>query len=153
MFLPGESHGQRSLVGCSPWGHTEQTPVRFPLVAASGGFSLVWGRGLLTAAPSLSQGTGSRPAGSAVAVQQLSCSTVCGISPDQGWDPRALHWQGVLGPSMLRCLSFHPEIFLYYFFIIFFSPIPPPPRYGDFRMDPLIFFPFLFSHLSFCTIF
>ena len=23
VFLPGESHGQRSLVGCSPWGHKE----------------------------------------------------------------------------------------------------------------------------------
>ena len=23
VFLPGESLGQRSLVGCSPWGHTE----------------------------------------------------------------------------------------------------------------------------------
>ena len=23
VFLPGKSHGQRSLVGCSPWGHTE----------------------------------------------------------------------------------------------------------------------------------
>ena len=22
-FLPGESHGQKSLVGCSPWGHTK----------------------------------------------------------------------------------------------------------------------------------
>ena len=22
VFLPGESHGRRSLVGCSPWGHT-----------------------------------------------------------------------------------------------------------------------------------
>ena len=21
VFLPGEFHGQRSLVGCSPWGH------------------------------------------------------------------------------------------------------------------------------------
>ena len=21
MFLPGKSHGQRSLAGCSPWGH------------------------------------------------------------------------------------------------------------------------------------
>ena len=21
VFLPGESHGQRSLAGCSPWGH------------------------------------------------------------------------------------------------------------------------------------
>ena len=23
VFLPGESHGQRSLVGCGPWGHKE----------------------------------------------------------------------------------------------------------------------------------
>ena len=23
VFLPGKSHGQRSLVGCSPWGHEE----------------------------------------------------------------------------------------------------------------------------------
>ena len=23
VLLPGESHGQRGLVGCSPWGHTE----------------------------------------------------------------------------------------------------------------------------------
>ena len=23
VFLPGESHGQRSLVGFSPWGHKE----------------------------------------------------------------------------------------------------------------------------------
>ena len=23
VFLPGESHGWRSLVGCSPWGRTE----------------------------------------------------------------------------------------------------------------------------------
>ena len=23
MFLPGESHGQRSLAGYSPWGHKE----------------------------------------------------------------------------------------------------------------------------------
>ena len=23
VFLPGESHEWRSLVGCSPWGHTE----------------------------------------------------------------------------------------------------------------------------------
>ena len=23
VFLPGESPGQRSLEGCSPWGHTE----------------------------------------------------------------------------------------------------------------------------------
>ena len=23
VLLPGESHGQRRLVGCSPWGHRE----------------------------------------------------------------------------------------------------------------------------------
>ena len=23
VLLPGESHGGRSLVGCSPWGHEE----------------------------------------------------------------------------------------------------------------------------------
>ena len=23
VFLPGESHGRRSLVGCCPWGRTE----------------------------------------------------------------------------------------------------------------------------------
>ena len=23
VLLPGKSRGQRSLVGCSPWGHTE----------------------------------------------------------------------------------------------------------------------------------
>ena len=29
VFLPGESHGQRNLVGCSPWAHkNSQTPLR-----------------------------------------------------------------------------------------------------------------------------
>ena len=36
VLLPGKSHGQRSLVGCSPWGHeesdtTEQLPFHFSL--------------------------------------------------------------------------------------------------------------------------
>ena len=26
VFLPGESHGQRSLTGYSPWGHIELDP-------------------------------------------------------------------------------------------------------------------------------
>ena len=31
VFLPGESHGQRSLGGCSPWGHKElDTTERLP---------------------------------------------------------------------------------------------------------------------------
>ena len=28
VFLPGESHGQRSLVGYSPWGHKSRTRLR-----------------------------------------------------------------------------------------------------------------------------
>ena len=36
VLLPGESHGRRTLVGCSPWGHeesdtTERLPFRFSL--------------------------------------------------------------------------------------------------------------------------
>ena len=36
VLLPGKSHGQRSLVGCSPWGHeesdtTERLPFHFSL--------------------------------------------------------------------------------------------------------------------------
>ena len=47
VFLPGESPGQRSLLGCSPWGHTEldtterhtsQEPLGSPLI-----LSALWG--------------------------------------------------------------------------------------------------------------
>ena len=36
VLLPGKSHGRRSLVGCSPWGHeesdtTERLPIHFSL--------------------------------------------------------------------------------------------------------------------------
>ena len=27
VLLPGKSHGRRSLVGCSPWGHTESDTI------------------------------------------------------------------------------------------------------------------------------
>ena len=27
VLLPGQSHGQRSLVGCSPWGHKESDTI------------------------------------------------------------------------------------------------------------------------------
>ena len=52
VVLPGESHGQRSLVGCSPWGReesdtTERLPFHFSLLCPVEG-SLVgcrlWGR-------------------------------------------------------------------------------------------------------------
>ena len=30
VFLPGESQGRRSLVGCRPWGHTESDMTEAP---------------------------------------------------------------------------------------------------------------------------
>ena len=30
VVLPGKSHGQRSLVGCSPWGHEESDTTERP---------------------------------------------------------------------------------------------------------------------------
>ena len=41
-LLPGESHGRRSLVGCSPWGReesdtTERLPFHFSLSCIGGG--------------------------------------------------------------------------------------------------------------------
>ena len=29
-FLPGKSHGQRSLVGCNPWGRKESDTTEYP---------------------------------------------------------------------------------------------------------------------------
>ena len=41
----------------------------------------------------LLQSTGSRRAGSVVVAHGLSCSAACGVFPDQGLNPRPLHWQ------------------------------------------------------------
>ena len=44
VFLPGESHGQRSLVGCSPWGRTESDTTEVTWQAAWNPCrSLFWG--------------------------------------------------------------------------------------------------------------
>ena len=61
-------------------------------VVASGGHSSSRCMG-----PSLSQplslwSTGSRCTGSVVVAHRLSCSTACGIFPDQGSNPCPLHW-------------------------------------------------------------
>ena len=37
VFLPGESHGQRSLVGCCPWGCTESNTIEATSVHGIGG--------------------------------------------------------------------------------------------------------------------
>ena len=63
------------------------------LVAASGGHSSSRCAGLSLWWPLLLRSTGSRRAGSVVVAHGPSCSTACGIFPDQGSNPCSLHWQ------------------------------------------------------------
>ena len=63
------------------------------LVAASGGHSSSRCAGLSLSRPLLLRCTGSRRAGSVVVAHGPSCSTACGIFPDQGSNPCPLHWQ------------------------------------------------------------
>ena len=63
------------------------------LVAASGGHSSSRCAGLSLSRPLLLRSTGSRRAGSVVVAHWPSCSAACGIFPDQGSNPCALHWQ------------------------------------------------------------
>ena len=63
------------------------------LVAASGGHSSSRCAGLSLSRPLLLRSTGSRCAGSATVAHGPSCSAACGILPDQGSNPRPLHWQ------------------------------------------------------------
>ena len=58
--------------------------LRLSLVAASGGHSSSRCTGLSLSWPLLLQSTGSRRAGSVVVAHGPSCSTACGIFPDQG---------------------------------------------------------------------
>ena len=61
--------------------------------AASGGHSSSRCAGLSLSRPLLLWSTGSRRAGSVIAAHGPSCSVACGIFPDQGSNPRPLHWQ------------------------------------------------------------
>ena len=63
------------------------------LVAASGGHSSSPCAGLSLSRPLLLRSTGSRRAGSVIVAHRPSCSAACGIFPDQGSNPCALHWQ------------------------------------------------------------
>ena len=68
--------------------------VRGPsLIAASGGHSSSRCAGLPLSRPLLLQSTGSRRAGSGIVAHGPSCSAARGIFPDQGSNPRPLHWQ------------------------------------------------------------
>ena len=63
------------------------------LVAASGGHSSSRCAGLSLSRPLFLWSTGSRRAGSVIVAHGPSCSAACGIFPDQGSNPWALHWQ------------------------------------------------------------
>ena len=65
----------------------------FSLVAASGGHSSSRCAGLSLLRPLSLRSTGSRCAGSVVVAHGPSCSVACGMFPDQGSNPCALHWQ------------------------------------------------------------
>ena len=62
-------------------------------VAARRGHSSSRCTGLSLLRPLLLQRTGSRHAGSVIVARGPSCSTACGILPDQGSNPCPLHWQ------------------------------------------------------------
>ena len=60
---------------------------RLSLVVASRGYSSLWHAGSVVVA------CGLKSAGFIVVAHGLSCSAACGIFPDQGSNPRPLHWQ------------------------------------------------------------
>ena len=62
-------------------------------VVASGGHSSSRCAGLSLSRPLLLRSTGSRRAGSVVVAHGPTCSTACGIFPDQGSNPCSLHRQ------------------------------------------------------------
>ena len=82
-----------------------------PLVAASGGHSSSRCAGLSLSRPLLLRSTGSRRAGSVIVAHGPSCSVACGIFPDQGSNPSALHWQADSQP--LHHQGSPPSIFLF----------------------------------------
>ena len=63
------------------------------LVAASGDHFSSRCMGLSLSRPLLLRSTGSRRAGSAIVAHGPNHSAACGIFPDQGLNPRPLHWQ------------------------------------------------------------
>ena len=82
---------------------------RLSLVVASRGHSSSRCAGLSLSRPLLLWSTGSRGAGSVVVAHGPSCSTACGIFPDQGSNPCPLHWQA---DSQPLCHQGSPEKYL-----------------------------------------
>ena len=87
-------------------------------VVASGGHSSSRCAGLSLSRPPLLQSTGSRHAGSVIVAHGPSCSTACGIFPDQGSNPCPLHWQADSQPlrhqgSPINLFSTSVTLFLF----------------------------------------
>ena len=96
------------------------------LVAVSGGHSSSWCAGLSLSRPLLLRSTVSRCAGSVVVAHGPSCSTACGIFPDQGSNPCTLHWQADSQPlrhqgSPIIFIDLFKEPFFPHSFSILFS--------------------------------
>ena len=78
-------------------------------------------RGPLTIAPLLLWSTGSRRACSVVVAHGPSCSAACGILPDQGSNPRPLHWQADSQPLHHQGSPFCRILILNYVFVPAFN--------------------------------
>ena len=76
MAVLGLRFCARAFSSCGKWGHSSSRCA-----------------GLSLSLPLLLRSTGSRHAGSVVVAHGLSCSTACGIFPDQGSNPCPRHWQ------------------------------------------------------------
>ena len=102
-FLPGKSHGPRSLACYSPWGHKnfKAVPIYLFLVVlglccfaqafsrcSEWGYFSLWCMGF-----SLWWLLLLRSTGSVAVAHRFSCSMACRIFPNQGSNPCTLHWQ------------------------------------------------------------
>ena len=86
VFLPGESHGQRSLAGCSPWGHKESDTTEQVSTHSTGPRS--W-----PSYPCLIQAPAARHPG-----QCVSFSRAGSQWPGNGIRPRGSRWLETLCP-------------------------------------------------------
>ena len=86
---------------------------RLSLVAASRGHSSSRCADLSLSWPLLLWSTGSRRAGSVIVAHRPSCSTACGIFPDQGLNPCPLHWQADSQPPRHQGSPHHFCILIY----------------------------------------
>ena len=88
------------------------------LVVASGGHSSSRCAGLSLSRPLPLRSTGPRRAGSVVVAYGPSCSAACGIFPDQGSNPRPLHWQADSQPLRHQGSPLFLFIYTLHFYII-----------------------------------